>query len=259
MTSIGVVRTFAADEGWGVIEGPDVDDRASPPQGVIPRIASEGNLSGFTASQLLGVLKAVTIILTLPQSAADHVDALVIASGQGEEWRFTHAIRAWEANPGLRYLLVANGNPAEETYVEITLDYLRSLGLRRTRGVFLQADPAPNTGLQAAWIVDQVHGRGITSLALAVSPYHLPRAYLTVLKAFIRSGRRLPIIPVPVAVAPDTPVPETGANAYDLIPGEVERILSYQDKGWVATSEELQQYLRWLWSQHGSLLGRAAG
>jgi hypothetical protein len=227
------------------------------PNRATPRIVREEELVGFTAGQLLDLMKALTVILALPQSAADHVDALVIASGQGEEWRFTHAIRNWEANPDLRYLLVANGNPAEETYVEITLDYLRSLGLRRISGVYLQAEPAPNTGLQAAWIVNQVQARGITSLALTVSPYHLPRLYLTVLKKFTRSGICLPIIPVPVAVPPDTPVPETGATAYDLVPGEMKRILTYMDKGWVATIEELQQYLQWLWSHHKSLLIRA--
>jgi uncharacterized SAM-binding protein YcdF (DUF218 family) len=223
-----------------------------------PRIVSEEDLAGFTAGQILAVTKALTMILALPPSAADHVDALVIASGQGEEWRFTHAIRNWEANPDLRYLLVANGNPAEKTYVEITLGYLRSLGLRRIKGVHLQAEPAPNTALQAAWIVNQVKGHGITSLALAVSPYHLPRAYLTLLKAFNKMGVRLPIIPVPVAVSPDKPVPETGATAYDLIPGEVKRILTYMDEGWIATLDELQQYLQWLWSHHESLLIRAS-
>ncbi|MFG3697045.1 hypothetical protein ACGF5C_03870 [Micromonospora sp. NPDC047620] len=224
------------------------------PNKAAPRVVAEEDLAGFTAGQCVGVMKALTVILTLPQSAADHVDALVVATGQGEEWRLTHAIRNWEANPALRYLLVANGNPDEETYVEITLDYLRSLGLRRTNGVFLQADPAPNTGLQAAWIVNQVQARRIASLALAVSPYHLARVYLTVLKAFTRTGLRLPMIPLPVAVPPDTSVPETGATAYDLVPGEIKRILNYMDNGWVATPEEVQQYLQWLWSHHKALL-----
>jgi hypothetical protein len=234
-------------------QGEHVDpDRATP------RIVPAADLAGFTAGQLLDVTNAVMMILALPQSAADRVDALVVASGQGEEWRLTHAIRAWEANPDLSYLLVADGNPAEQTYVDITLDYLRGLGLRRIEGVHLQAEPAPNTGRQAAWIVDQVEGRGIGSIALAVSPYHLPRAYLTVLNAFDRRGVRLPIIPVPVAVPPDATVPETGATAYELVPGEVKRILTYADEGWVATPEELRRYLRWLWSHHMSLLVRAA-
>jgi uncharacterized SAM-binding protein YcdF (DUF218 family) len=220
----------------------------------IPRIVTEGELSRFSTGQFVELMKALTMILTLPQSAADRVDALVVATGQGEEWRLAQAIRAWEANPTLRHLLVANGNPAERTYAEITLDRLRSLGLRRASGVHLQAEPAPNTGLQAAWIVQQVQARGITSLALAVSPYHLPRLYLTVLKAFTRSGVRLPMIPLPVAVPPETPVPETGATAYDLVPGEIKRILTYLDQGWVATPEDVRQYLRWLWRHHHGLL-----
>jgi hypothetical protein len=215
-----------------------------------PRIVGDEDLVGFSTGQFLDVIKAVTMILSVPRGAADRVDALVIASGQGEEWRFTHAIRCWEANPDLRHLLVANGNPAERTYAEITVDYLRGLGLRRVDGVVVQAGPAPNTGLQAAWIVDQVQERGIASLALAVSPYHLPRAYLTVLKALLDRGVRVPLIPVPVAVAPDTTVPETGATAYDLVPGEVKRILTYVDSGWVATPKELQAYLGWLWTTY---------
>nr|WP_323374078.1 hypothetical protein [Plantactinospora alkalitolerans] len=212
------------------------------------------DLDGFAAGQLLDVMKALTMILALPQSAAAHVDAIAIASGQGEEWRFTHGIRNWESNLHHRYLLVANGNPAEKTYVEITLDYLRSLGLHRTEGVHLQPEPAPNTGLQAAWIVEQVQGRGITSIALTVSPYHLPRAYLTVLKELDRSGIRIPVIPVPVAVAPHASIPETGATAYDLVPGEVKRILAYMNKDWVATPQDLERYLHWLWNNHEPLL-----
>ncbi|MFG2166101.1 hypothetical protein [Micromonospora chersina] len=218
------------------------------------RILREEDFAGCTAGQFLELLKALTVILTLPHSAADHVDALVVATGQGEEWRLTQAVRTWEANPKLRHLLVANGNPAEKTYAEITLDHLRSLGLRRVEGVHVQAEAAPNTGLQAAWVADQVQARGITSLALTVSPYHLARVYLTVLKAVTRRGVRLPIIPLPVAVSPDTPVPETGATAYDLVPGEARRILAYMDEGWVATPAELQEYLRWLWSRHRALL-----
>ncbi|WP_187399636.1 ElyC/SanA/YdcF family protein [Micromonospora sp. AP08] len=214
----------------------------------------EEDFFGCSTGQFLELLKALTVILTLPQSAADHVEALVVATGQGEEWRLTHAIRAWEANPKLRHLLVANGNPAERTYAEVTLDQLRSLGLRRVEGVHVQAEPAPNTGLQAAWVVDQVQACGIRSLALTVSPYHLARVYLTVLKTFTRRGMRLPIIPLPVAVSPDTPVPETGATAYDLVPGEARRILAYMEEGWVATPAELQAYLRWLWSRHRALL-----
>lgn len=229
------------------------------PDETTPRIVREEDLVGLTTDRLLDVMKALTVILSLPQAAADRVDALAVATGQGERWRLTHAIRSWEANPGLRHLLVANGNPAEASYDEITIDHLRGLGLRRVEGVRLQAEPAPNTGLQAAWIADRIRSHGITGLGLVVSPYHLPRAYLTVLKACESGGIRVPLIPLPVAVPPETPVPETGATAFDLVPGEVKRIVAYMDRGWVATTGELRQYLRWLWSRHAALLDRAPG
>jgi hypothetical protein len=222
------------------------------------RVLSEADFEGISAGQLLEVVTAGTMVLSLPQAAADRVDGLAVVTGQGEEWRLTEAIRRWEANPALRCLLVANGNPAEETYVEITLDYLGGLGLRRIDGVEPQAEPAPNTGLQAAWIADRIEALEITSLALAVSPYHLLRAYLTVLKAVRERGILLPIIPVPVPVPPDTPVPETGATAYDLVLGEVKRILAYVEQDWVASPKELRQYLQWLWTNHPSLLAAPA-
>jgi len=222
--------------------------------GAMPRIVRDEDLAGVPAARLLDVVTAVTMILALPPAAADRVDALVVAIGQGEERRLTQAIRRWERNPRLRHLLVANGNPAEQTYREITLDYLRGLGLRRTDGVRRQPEPAPNTGLQAGWIADQVRELGIGSLALTVSPYHLPRAYLTVLSELNRRGLRLPVIPAPVAVAPHEPIPETGATAYDLVPGEAKRILDYAAEGWVATPAELRRYLTWLWQTHEALL-----
>ncbi|HWJ09520.1 MAG TPA: hypothetical protein VNS46_09115, partial [Nocardioides sp.] len=112
----------------------------------LPRVVRPADLAGRTAAQLMDVLRAVVAILALPQSAAERVDALVVPIGQGEEWRLAHGIRRWETNPEISHLLVANGNPAEETYRQLTLPYLRGLGLRRLDGVHLQAEPAPHTG-----------------------------------------------------------------------------------------------------------------
>lgn len=219
-----------------------------------PRIISGADLTGVPAGGLLDVLISATMIMSLPQAAAGRVDALAIATGQGEQWRLIDGIRRWEAGPRLRHLLVANGNPAERTYTDLTLDDLRDLGLRRTEGVLLQSEPAPNTGLQAAWIARQVRARDIGSLALTVSAYHLPRIYLTVLRELDRNSIRIPLIPVPAAVAPDARVPETGASSYDLVAGETKRILDYRNEDWVASPADLRDYLRWLWSHHELLL-----
>lgn len=200
-------------------------------ESTIPRLVANEELDGYSSGHILEVTTAITMILSTPQQAADRADAIAMATGQGEEWRFHHTIRVWEANPRLRYLLVTSGNPAERTYAEVTLDYVRGFGLRRTDGLLLQPDPAPNTGGQAAWIAEQVQGRGITSIALTTSPYHLPRFYLTVLKELARRSIRIPIVPAPAAVAPQTPIPEADATSYDLVSGEVRRILTDMDRG----------------------------
>ncbi|WP_307854772.1 hypothetical protein [Micromonospora sp. C31] len=57
-------------------------EHAANPHGGIPRTVGEEDLAGFTAGQFLDVLKALTAILTLPPSAADRVDALVVASAR---------------------------------------------------------------------------------------------------------------------------------------------------------------------------------
>ncbi|MDP9794446.1 uncharacterized SAM-binding protein YcdF (DUF218 family) [Catenuloplanes nepalensis] len=213
-----------------------------------PRIVRDDDLGGFPAGRMLDVMRALTAVLSLPQAEAERADALIVPSGQGEVWRITHAIRLWETRPSLRLLLIANGNPAETTYDELSLAYLRGLGLRRLDGVHVQAEPAPNTALQAGWIAAQVSDLRIRSFGLVVSPYHLLRAYLTALKALDRHGLRVPIWPAPVAISPDTRVPETGATAYDLLPGEIHRILTYADRGWISTPTELRTYLGWLWA-----------
>lgn len=224
------------------------------PNGPLPRVVPAADLTAVTTRGLMDVMTAFTAILALPASAADRVDALAVPTGQGEEWRLTHAIDRWQARPEINHLLVANGNPREATYRELTLPYLRDLGLSRLDGVLLQTGPAPHTGLQAAWIADRVGELGITSLGLTVSPYHLPRVYLTVLRALDERGLRIALVPDPVTVPPHTAVPETHATAYDLLPGEAARIVRYADSGWLASLDDLKRYLRWLWSEHVALL-----
>ncbi|MEV6600851.1 hypothetical protein AB0M36_28995 [Actinoplanes sp. NPDC051346] len=213
----------------------------------IPRVVDLAEVDEAGAGRLLDVMEMLLGILSMASWPHGPADAIAVPPGQGEEWRLTHAIGLWESGNAARHLLVANGNPAERTYVPITPEYLYRLGLRRRAGVQLQGEPAPNTGLQAAWIARQVNSLGATSLLLAVTPYHLPRAYLTVLKALSTAGTRIPILPCPVPVAPEAATPETGVGHHELLPGEAHRILHYAALGWVATLEEFRDYQDWLW------------
>jgi uncharacterized SAM-binding protein YcdF (DUF218 family) len=114
--------------------------------------------------------------------------------------------------------------------------------------IHINPDPK-NTVDQADWLRDKVKEFNIKSLALCASYYHLPRAFLTVLKTFIKARIQIVIIPHPTATPPEAPSPEVNQSQWDLIPGEIERILKYQKKGDVATIEELKEYLAWVWTQ----------
>ncbi|MDG4803221.1 hypothetical protein [Micromonospora sp. WMMD980] len=218
------------------------------------RVVAQTDLAGLDAGRLMDLMAAMVSILTIPAVASDHADALAVPVGQGEQSRLKAAIDKWERNDAARRLLITNGNPAERTYREITLEYLHELGLRRLDGVHVQREPAPNTAIQAAWIVDRVEEFDVEVVGVAVAAYHLPRVYLTVLKEFVKRGKLLPLVPLPVPLAPTSPSPETGMSQFDLVPGEALRMLRYVDLGWVASPEELRAYLDWLWRHHRALL-----
>jgi hypothetical protein len=219
----------------------------------LPRIARRDDVAALDVSEVLDLSAAVLAVLSTPAPEPGRLDALAVPVGQGEDWRLQHTIRLWESNPGVRRLLVANGNPAERTYVNPSIDQLRALGLRRLTDVHVQRTAAPNTALQSAWIAENVDDLGIRSLGLVVSPYHLPRNYLTVLQAVLSRGTRIPIFPIQVPLAPHSRIPETGATSYELWPGEVQRMVRYSANGWIASPAVLRGYLEWLWT-HGSKL-----
>lgn len=224
-----------------------------------PRVFGLTDFNEADSPALMDVAQLMMAISTMPSPDFARVDAIGVFVGLGEEYRLRHAISLFESEPALRLLLVANGNPAERTYVPITMDYLNSLGLRRREGVHIQLEPAPNTGLQAAWMVDMVNSDlHIENVALTVSPFHLFRAYLTVLAALESRGARIPVVPVPAPIPPHLQIPETGADGYDMLTGEIFRILSYARQGWIASSVVARQHLTWMWTEHPDLVGADA-
>jgi hypothetical protein len=197
---------------------------------------------------------AMAIVLYSVPSVLDNVNALAVMPGLGEFWRIKHAITVWEKSTA-SHLLIAGHNHHEKFWRNLDIDTLTKppFHLRRVGGVRVEAR-ADHTKAQADWLVANIQELNITSLALFVSPYHLLRAYCTVLKAFYRLNvRPIPMIPMSVAISPDTLVPETETNAWGMIPGEVKRIIAYQEKGDVATLTELQQYISLIWKTYPDL------
>lgn len=193
------------------------------------------------------------MLFTIPRPI-DLVDVFVVLPGMGEEWRLIQAIQAWDSSLTARYLLITGVYGGEGTYVLNTMERLMAppFNLKRLDGVVIQPDglDVHHTGDQTKWIIAQINVLNITSLALCVSPYHLLRAYGTLLKAFGKfNQRQIPIIPMPVVMSPDVIIPETGIDAWEMFHGEVARILKYQEMGDVATYDELKIFISWLWCQ----------
>lgn len=192
------------------------------------------------------IVAMVTMVLSIPR-LVEQVDAFLVFPGMGEWWRVNDAAALWNTHKNARHLLIAGHNQRENTARKMDLAWLmEEFELNRKEGVVCISH-AEHTKDQCDWVAEQVRELHLTSLALCVSPYHIVRAYLTLLKTLHNTGIRIPIVPFPVQVSPSEEIPETGTDAWSMVAGEVERIHAYQQKGDVASSELLHDYLAWFW------------
>jgi hypothetical protein len=186
------------------------------------------------------------MLYSLPR-VIERINAITVLPGLGETWRLTDALKAWENKDYVaKYLLITGHNKREKTWKHLTL---YNINIKRQKGVYIESH-AEHTKEQAEWLFEKVKDLKITSLAIYVSPYHLLRAYCTILKTFINhKSSPIPMIPIPVAISPDAIIPEINTDAWNMVSGEVDRIIKYQKKGDVATYDEFKYYLSWLWKQ----------
>lgn len=174
-------------------------------------------------------------------------EAIAVYPGLGEISREIDAIRRFEACRGAcKYLLVAGNNPRETTSRLHTFEALQKLGLNffpRER-VHIQAS-ANNALEQAMWLCEKAEELKLTRVMLCVSSFHLLRAYLTTVKTMAKRGSHtFFLIPQATRVSPFKIIPESNETGWNLVPGEVDRILAYQKKGDVATLEDLEEYFK---------------
>ncbi len=192
-------------------------------------------------------LTMAVMLYSIPNSAQKICETVAVFPGLGESWRVIDAIRIYKTNqPKMKNLLVAGHNPTEEFYEDFRDGknlLVSPYDLSSTDGLVITSH-ATHTKEQCEWVCDTMRHHDLTSIVLTASPYHLLRAYLTLLKTFLNRGEKLPlIIPVPTIIAPATIIPETKVDAWTMVPGELARINTYQPKGDVATFEEFQKYL----------------
>lgn len=179
----------------------------------------------------------------------DHADAVIVMTGLGEHQRIIQAIKLWDSGRySNRFLLITGDNPHERTAETFSVPRLQEspFNLQHSEGVIVDTDHGGNTKIQAQWITQQVDALGIKSALVVTSSYHMVRAYLTLLKSFADANILVRLYPVLAEYNLDATSPEYEVPMWNLVAGEVERIIQYQTKGDVATLDELKTYLRWL-------------
>lgn len=185
-----------------------------------------------------------SMILSLPQREVHDVLAITVLPGLGERERIHDAVCWWETKDAkAEFFLYPGMNLRERTAIAVDIEILKKdFGLKRTNNVIIRAH-AEHTKDQADWIAKQMQKFDIRgNTALICPPYHMVRAYLTLVKSFLDIDIKSFIIPVPTVKDPSVIIPEVQVNSWDMIPGEVNRIKKYQEKGDVATYKELKEY-----------------
>jgi len=104
---------------------------------------------------------------------------------------------------------------------------------------------------QSLWVAGKIKELGIESLMLCLPPYHLVRAFLTLLQACKRKKiEEILIFPyaIPISMGEKIPMLIDGISykQIDLLWAEVERITAYQAKDDVASYKIGKEYLLWL-------------
>src|SRR3989344_8647371 len=198
------------------------------------------------------MMSLVVFSLTLPQKLAYEVDALCTFTGQGEDIRVIQPARAyWEHKKTKnRIFLVPGYYENERTWKEMTEETLskKPFKIRRTKGL-LCSPRFTTTKDQAEWAVKKIDELAIQSCGVLSSPFHLVRAYTTMLACMDTAHVKIPIIPIPIYKAPNSVIPETGGEGWDMLEGEMERIRTYQKKGDIISYEKFREYIDWLSEQ----------
>ena len=207
---------------------------------MVPRIIDEN------PAHELAIITMMAYSLPRP---LDKVDTLVVFPGMGEDWRVIQAIDTCNQYTNIKRLLIAGVNETEKTYKKLTIQALYNLPNPPRPGLeLIFQDKAGQTNDQTDWVAQEANAQNFLAIGLFISPYHLLRAYCTLIRSFKKLNLSyIPILPVPAAISPDIIIPETGVDAWRMAMGEYERIDKYQRQGDVASYADIREYVNWLW------------
>ena len=184
----------------------------------------------------------LAVLFTAPLERAD---AVVIFSGDGTA-RLDVALQALRQRAA-HFAVVSGGvdNPPHSLDAPTSARHLIGHGLAPDR--IIEDNASQNTHEQAEWLAREAKERGWERVLLAVSAYHMPRAFLTVL-ASLRAAdlaERVCIVPLVASQAPWWAKPEgsemTRAMLWNV---EQRKTIEYGDRGHVASYGDGLAYLR---------------
>jgi hypothetical protein len=187
------------------------------------------------------------MVYSLPRNFED-MEAISLFPGMGESTRIDQTIAIWNENTNLKYLFIAGSYEGERLYEKVTINMLASLKNppRNLHQVIIQ-EKAIHTKDQTTWLLEQAKFHGVQRFGLIVPPYHLMRAYCTLVKSVINDDHYKPaIFPIPLIMSPATKTPETEIDGWHMAYGEFERIERYRNIGDVATYQEARKYIDWV-------------
>lgn len=174
-----------------------------------------------------------------------HADAIVVFSGDGKV-RLDTAVQA--LRQGAAFHVVVSGgvdNPPHSLTADEAARYLVSSGLQPSR--IIKDGASMNTREQAVWLAGECVARNWKRILLTVSAYHMPRAFLSVVRAFAEKAiEDVHVLPM-AGYAPWWDKPGgMSVTRIDLLEVEAAKINEYSKHGHVATYAEGLRYLkRW--------------
>jgi hypothetical protein len=169
------------------------------------------------------------------------------------------ALGDWYEGGSIRnpYVLVAGHHPEAESEKPLSCDELQLMQNSYYDDIKVVSQVlAANTPAQAIWIAKQIKELGLPAVALRTHPSHMARLYMTVLKELEKLDlhRQVVLLPWwkhrhPYHQYPLTrPWEDQSYSDAQLSAGEAVRICNYVAKGDVATPDEVESYMKWLFT-----------
>lgn len=217
----------------------------------IPRIVP-ANADQFLATVVMS-------ILSIPRIEIASFQSIVVFPGIGGQGTVHDAVEYMRSRPGtMRNLVVAGINPreAQENDFEIlSAERLQKspFSIGQCLDVAVQGT-AEHTLDQARWIANIFKEKGICRAIVTAAPFHLPRAFLTLISALKGVGCfETALIPLPGTVSPMTMLNEFGGTSWELFAGEMDRVRHYQEQGDILSNQDIETYFKWLWQNKMNL------